>query len=70
MDLRKREFKATARNLLLSNGILVAIIILIIVTGIIQPEFFAWSNMVNIMRQVAVNGIIACGMTVCIMSGC
>lgn len=57
-------------NLALSNGILFAIIILIIVTGIIQPEFFAWSNMVNILRQVAVNGIVACGMTVCIMSGC
>ena len=57
-------------NLALSNGILVAIIILIIVTGIVQPEFFAWSNMVNILRQISVNGIVACGMTVCIMSGC
>ena len=57
-------------NLALSNGILVAIIILIIITGIIQPEFFAWSNMVNILRQISVNGIVACGMTVCIMSGC
>ena len=57
-------------NLALSNGILFAIIILIIVTGIIQPEFFAWSNMINILRQISVNGIVACGMTVCIMSGC
>ena len=57
-------------NLALSNGILVAIIILIIVTGIIQPEFFAWSNMINILRQISVNGIVACGMTICIMSGC
>ena len=57
-------------NLALSNGILVAIIILIIITGIIQPEFFAWSNMINILRQISVNGIVACGMTVCIMSGC
>ena len=57
-------------NLALSNGILFAIIILIIITGIIQPEFFAWSNMVNILRQISVNGIVACGMTVCIMSGC
>ena len=57
-------------NLALSNGILICIIILIIVTGIIQPEFFAWSNMINILRQISVNGIVACGMTVCIMSGC
>ena len=57
-------------NVALSNGILFAIIVLIIVTGIIQPEFFAWSNMVNILRQISVNGIVACGMTICIMSGC
>lgn len=57
-------------NLALSNGILFAIIILIIITGIIQPEFFAWSNMINILRQISVNGIVACGMTICIMSGC
>ena len=57
-------------NLALSNGILICIIILIIVTGILQPEFFAWSNMINILRQISVNGIVACGMTVCIMSGC
>ena len=57
-------------NLALSNGILICIIILIIVTGLIQPEFFAWSNMINILRQISVNGIVACGMTVCIMSGC
>lgn len=57
-------------NLALSNGILICIIILIIVTGLIQPEFFAWSNMINILRQISVNGIVACGMTICIMSGC
>ena len=57
-------------NLALSNGILICIIILIIITGIIQPEFFQPSNMINILRQIAVNGIVACGMTVCIMSGC
>ena len=57
-------------NVALSNGILFAIIILIIVTGLIKPEFFAWDNMINILRQISVNGIVACGMTVCIMSGC
>lgn len=63
-------WKDRARNLVLSNGILIAIIVLIVITGIIEPNFFAWKNMVNILRQVSVNGIVACGMTVCIMSGC
>ena len=57
-------------NVALSNGLLFAIIILIIVTGLIKPEFFAWDNMINILRQISVNGIVACGMTICIMSGC
>ena len=62
--------KDKVTNLVLSNGILICIIILIIVTGLIKPEFFDWSNMINILRQISVNGIVACGMTVCIMSGC
>ena len=57
-------------NMVLSNGILICIIILIAITGIIQPEFFTPNNMINILRQIAVNGIVACGMTICIMSGC
>lgn len=59
-----------AKNLVLNNGILIAIVGLIILTGIIEPNFFAWSNMLNILRQISVNGIVACGMTVCIMSSC
>ncbi len=64
------SFKERSRNFILSNGIMIAVILLIIVTGIIEPSFLAWSNMVNLLRQNSVNGIIACGMTICIMSGC
>lgn len=64
------SFKDKAKNFILSNGILFAIIILIIVTGIIEKNFLTVSNMVNLLRQNSVNGIIACGMTICIMSGC
>lgn len=63
-------FQKKMKNMLLSNGILIAIILLIIVTGLIEPSFFTWDNMLNILRQVSVNGIVACGMTVCIMSSC
>jgi ribose transport system permease protein len=66
----KVNFKEKVKNIILSNGILIAIILLILVTGILEPSFFAWSNMLNILRQVSVNGIVACGMTVCIMSSC
>lgn len=65
-----KSFKDKMLDIVLSNGILIAIIILIAVTGIIEPNFFAWSNMLNILRQVSVNGIVACGMTVCVISSC
>lgn len=66
----KTEFKSRLKNILLSNSILFAIIILIVVTGIIEPNFLTWSNLLNILRQISVNGIVACGMTVCIISSC
>jgi len=68
--MEKKDFKSKAKDFIFSNGILFAIILLIIITGIIEPSFFAWSNLLNVLRQISVNGIVACGMTVCIMSGC
>ncbi len=68
--MEKKGFKEKLRDFALSNGILFAIIVLIIVTGILEPNFLKWSNLLNILRQISVNGIVACGMTVCIMSGC
>lgn len=66
----KTDLKSRLKNIILSNSILFAIIVLIIVTGIIEPSFLRWSNLLNILRQVSVNGIVACGMTICIISGC
>ena len=68
--MEKKGLKENLRDFALSNGILFAIIVLIIVTGILEPNFLKWSNLLNILRQISVNGIVACGMTVCIMSGC
>ncbi|TYC06784.1 MAG: ABC transporter permease [Kosmotoga sp.] len=40
-----------------------------IITGIINPRFFMMSNILNILEQVAVLGIVASGMTMLIISG-
>ena len=66
----KKTFKDRLLDLVLSNGVLFAIIVLIVITAILEPNFFKWSNLLNILRQVSVNGIVACGMTVCIISSC
>lgn len=52
-----------------SNGILLVILLLIIVTGIFERNFLTFNNLLNVLRQVAVVGIVACGMTYCIIGG-
>ncbi len=67
MELSKKN---KIKNFVLSNGLLFAIILLIIYTGIKEPRFLTLKNLLNILRQISVNGIVACGMTVCVISSC
>ena len=50
-------------------GIFIAFALLVILMGIISPPFFNPSNIINILRQTSVNGIIAVGMTFIIITG-
>ncbi len=56
-------------RLLRSYGILLVMMAIIIVTGIIEQNFFTLDNFLNILRQVSVIGIISCGMCFVIISG-
>lgn len=56
-------------NLLRSYGILISLIVVIIITGLIEKNFFTINNFLNILRQVAVIGIVSCGMTYVIIAG-
>ncbi|MDD3942877.1 MAG: ribose ABC transporter permease, partial [Sphaerochaetaceae bacterium] len=56
-------------DIIRSNGILLVILLLIIVTGITESNFLTVGNLLNVLRQVAVVGIVACGMTYCIIGG-
>lgn len=61
--------KYKIKKILLNNGIIIAMLLLIIVTGIIETNFFSIKNLVNVLRQVSIIGIISCGMTYCIIAG-
>ena len=56
-------------SLLRNYGVLIALILIIIVTSIIEKNFFTLGNFINIIRQVSIIGIVACGMTFVIISG-
>jgi ribose/xylose/arabinose/galactoside ABC-type transport system permease subunit len=50
------------------SGILGALIILIIVGAIISPHFLKATNLINVIRQIAIIGIIGVGMTFVILT--
>lgn len=50
-------------------GALIALILLVIVIGIISPEFRTVSNFLSLLRQSSINGFIAFGMTCVILTG-
>ncbi len=62
----KSRIKYYAQN----YAIVIMLAVLAIIVGIIQPKFFTLQNWTNIMNQISVVGILACGMTFVILIGC
>lgn len=57
------------QHILAKYGIFIAFLLLVGVLSIISQPFLKPSNLINILRQTSVNGIIAIGMTLIIISG-
>lgn len=51
------------------TGLLAGVIVLFIVGAVLSPAFLSFANQLNILRQAAFVGIIACGMTYVIVAG-
>ena len=50
-------------------GVLIALILLFLIFSLSSPYFFSMNNLLNIIRQVSLLGIMAVGMTMIIVSG-
>lgn len=50
------------------NGIILAFIILVVGLAFASPFFMTWNNWTNILRQTAINGILAIGVTFVILA--
>lgn len=59
----------TARNFLLDHIIEVLLIILVVTMTIVSPTFLTKNNILNILRNVSLKGVIAFGMTMVIIAG-
>lgn len=64
--------KEKSRNFLKSNkniGTIIALLVLIFFVSVLNPRFIRPSNLMNLLRQLIVNGFIALGMTFVILTG-
>jgi len=50
-------------------GVVIALIVLVIAISIVSPEFRTFDNFLSLLRQSAINGFIAFGMTCVILTG-
>lgn len=65
-----RSFKfGKLGNVFRKFGLLMVIIIMVLIMCIISPTFRTSQNIVNILRQVSINGILAVGLTFVILTG-
>ena len=56
-------------QILSRSGLLVALVILFLLLAQFAPNFLTQRNLFNVLRAVAINGMIACAMTFVIISG-
>lgn len=57
-------------NVLKGQFVVIALVVGIIVFGLLNPAFVGSANIVNVLRQAAVYGVMACGMTFVLIGGC
>lgn len=51
------------------SGIITALVILVIIFGLLDPIYLSTSNMIDIIKQSTINGLLAVGMTLVIITG-
>jgi len=57
------------RVILRRYGLLIAVIMLYIIFGLIEPKFFGMRNFINIMRQASIMGVLGLSLTFVICAG-
>lgn len=62
------EKGVSLKQRLIQQKTLIALVVMIIVVSLLNPNFFTTGNLLNILRQTAVNAIIAVGMTFVILT--
>ena len=56
-------------SILRSYGVLIALVLIIIIASILEPSFLTTNNVLNMLRQASVIGIVSLGVTFVMMTG-
>ena len=67
--LKTNAFRERSTTILRTYGIVVVLILMFCASSLIDQNFFQYGNLINVFRQVSINGIVAVGMTFVILSG-
>jgi ribose/xylose/arabinose/galactoside ABC-type transport system permease subunit len=59
----------TIKTIFSRYGIYIAFIVIFIILGVLSDNFLSFNNIMNVIRQVSFNGILALGMTFVIITG-
>lgn len=57
------------KNLIKSQAVLILFVLLFILFSIFIPYFFSSNNLMNILKQSSIIGIVACGLTMTVIAG-
>jgi inositol transport system permease protein len=68
LDIKSKPFKSKVTSFLSRFGMLLILFVLIIVMTILAPTFLTSGNLINIVRQMSVVGIVAIGVTMIIIT--
>ncbi|MBP6710301.1 MAG: ribose ABC transporter permease [Propionivibrio sp.] len=61
--------KIDVRNILKNYGIIIAFVLICIILSVMSPVFLTTTNVINVIRQTSIYGIMAVGMTFIILTG-
>lgn len=64
---KRSSFLPATATLIRNQGILVAFVVLCVVLSLSSEFFLTWGNLTNVIRQTAINGILAIGLTFVIL---
>lgn len=67
--VRSAQVLTTLHSILARYGIVLALLCIALVLSVANESFLSASNLINILRQVSINGILAVGMTFVILIG-